>query len=57
MIQNNDIIVTKGDKGSSMVLMEKSDYVTKLDVTIEDGIMEDTYIETTDNKLKELSLF
>ena len=57
MIQNNDIIVTKGDKGSSMVLMEKSDYVTKLDVTIDDGIMEDTYIETTDNKLKELSLF
>ena len=32
--------------------MKKSDYVTKLGTMIDDGIMKDTYIETTDNTLK-----
>ena len=35
--------------------MKKSDYVTKLDAMIDDGIMKRTYVETTDNTLKELS--
>ena len=39
--------------------MKKSDYVTKLDTMIDDGIIKgtyaDTYVETTDNTLKELS--
>ena len=39
MIQNKDIVVGKGDKGSSVVIMKKSDYVTKLDTMIDDGIM------------------
>ena len=37
--------------------MKKSDYVTKLDTMINDGIMNGTYIETIDNSLKELSRF
>ena len=37
--------------------MKKSDYVTKLDTMIEDGIIKGTYVETTDNTLKELSWF
>ena len=37
--------------------MKKSDYVTKLDTMIDDGIMKGTYVETTDNTLKELSRF
>ena len=28
MIQNKDIVVVKGDKDSSVVIMKKSDYVT-----------------------------
>ena len=57
MIQNKDIVVVKGDKNPSAVIMKKADYVTKLDTTIDDGIMKGTYVETTDNKLKELSRF
>ena len=54
MIQNKDTVVAKGDQDSSVVIMKKSDYVTKLDTMIDDGIMEGTYIETTDITLKEL---
>ena len=57
MIQNKDIVVVKGDQDSSVVIMKKSDYVTKLDAMIDDGIMKGTYVETTDNTLKELSRF
>ena len=37
--------------------MKKSDYVTKLDTTIDDGIIKGTYVETTGNTLKELQDF
>ena len=45
MIQNKDIVVAKGDTKSIVVIMKKSDYVTKLDTMIEDGIMKGTYVE------------
>ena len=52
------IVVVKDDKeSSSVVIMKKSDYVTKLDTMIDDGIMKGTYVETTDSTLKELSRF
>ena len=35
----------------------KKSYVTKLDTMINDGIIKGTYVETTDNTLKELSRF
>ena len=57
MIQNKDIVVVQGDQDSSVVIMKKSDYVTNLDTMIDDGIMKSTYIETTDNTLKELLQF
>ena len=57
MIQNKDIVVVKGDKDSSVVIMKKSDYITKLDTTIDDSIIKGNYVETTDNMLKELSRF
>ena len=57
MIQNKDIVVVKGDKDSNIVIMKKSDNVTKLDTMIDNGIMKGTYRETTDNTLKELSRF
>ena len=57
MIQNKDIVVVKGDKDSSVVIMKKSDYITKLGTMINDSIKKGTYLETTDNTLKELSRF
>ena len=54
MIQDKDIVVVKGDKDSSVVIIKKSDYVTKLDTKIDDGILKGTYVKTADNTLKEL---
>ena len=54
MIQNKEIVVAKGNKDSSVVIMRKSDYVTKLDTMIDDGIVKGTYSETTDSTLKKL---
>ena len=54
MIQNKEIVVVKGNKDSSVVIMRKSDYVTKLDTMIDDGIVKGTYSETTDSTLKKL---
>ena len=47
----------KDDEDSSVVIMEKWDYVTKLDTIIDDCIMKGTYVETADNTLKELLWF
>ena len=57
IIQNKDIVVVKGEKDSNVVIMKKSDYVTKLNTMIDDGIMKGTYVETIDGKLTELSRF
>ena len=57
MIQSKDIVAVKGDKDSSVIIMKKSDYITKLDTMIDDGVMQGTYVETTDNTLKELWWF
>ena len=57
MIQNKNIVVVKSDKESSVVVMKKSDYVTKLDIMFNDGIMKGTSVKSTDSTLKELSRF
>ena len=44
MIQNKDIVVVKGDKDSSVVIMKKLDYATKSDTMIDYGIMRGTYV-------------
>ena len=49
MIQNKNIVVVKCDKDYSVVIMKKSDYISKLNTTIGDRIMKGTYVETTDN--------
>ena len=53
--KKKDIVNVKFDKGSSIVIMKKSHYLNKLDTVIHDDIITDTCIETTDNRLKELS--
>ena len=47
MIHNKGVIVFKGDKDSSVVIMKKSDCLMKLDTMIDNGIMKGTYVETT----------
>ena len=46
------MVVVKGDKDSSIVIMKKLDYLAKLDTVIHDGIIKSTCIETTDNTFK-----
>ena len=42
MIQDKDIVVVKGNKDHSIVIMKRSDNVTKLETMIDDGIMKGT---------------
>ena len=42
MIQDKDIVVVKGNKDHSIVIMKRSDNVTKLETMIVDGIMKGT---------------
>ena len=42
MIQDKDIVVVKGNKDYSIVIMKRSDNVTKLETMIGDGIMKGT---------------
>ena len=43
-----------GNKGSSIVIMNKKDYNRKIDDMINEGIQQGKYEETDDNILKEL---
>ena len=55
--ENKDIIILSADKESCRVIINKRDYVRKVDQMIEDGITEDNYIETSDDTLFDLKLF
>ena len=49
MIQNTHTIVVKVTKILVQVSQKKIIYVTKLDTMVDDGIIKDTYKETTNN--------
>ena len=38
LIQNKDVVILKGDKDSSIVIMNKTDYITKVETMIEERI-------------------
>ena len=42
MIQDKDIVVVEGNKDYRIVIMKRSDNVTKLETMIDDGIMKGT---------------
>ena len=52
-----DLVVLSGDKDSSVVIMQRADYVNKLETMIEEGIANGKYVVTEDNTLKDLNLF
>ena len=55
--KNKDIVTLSADKESCTVILNKSDYVFKVDQMIEDGITEGKYIETSDNAFCDLKRF
>ena len=54
---NPDIVVLNGDKDSSVIIMDKLDYIRKTNDMIEEGIRDGKYVETTDNTHKNLANF
>ena len=54
---NQNIYVISGDKDSSVIIIDKNDYINKLESTINEGINKGAQVQTTDNTLKDLELF
>ena len=52
-----NIVALSGGKDSSVVIMQRVDYVSKLEAMIQEGIANGKYIETEDNTLKDLRTF
>ena len=50
-------MVLSGDKDSSVVIVQRADYVTKLETMTKEGITNGKYVETDDNTLKDLKSF
>ena len=57
LIRNKDIVILKGDKDSSIVIMNKSDYINKLEEMITEGIEKGVYEISEDNTLQDLKRF
>ena len=57
LIKNEDIVIIPGDKDSCVVIMNKSDYVQKLQQMINDGIEKGVYAESENNTIVELNRF
>ena len=54
---NDDIVILAGDKDSSVVIMNKTDYQNKVNSMIEEGIQQRKYNITDDTTLKDLEHF
>ena len=42
LIHNKEVVILKGDKDSSIVIMNKTNYITKTETMIEEGIKNGT---------------
>ena len=54
LIWKSDIVILRGDKDSSVVIMSRSDYIQKLEGAIEEGVKKSTYKKTEDTTLQDL---
>ena len=57
LINNKDVVILKGDKDSSIVIMNKTDYIKKIETMIEEGIKNGTDAETDDTTMQDLKRF
>ena len=55
--QDENIVIILGDKDSRVVIMDKSDYIQKLEDMIEEGISKGTYEGMNDTTLQDLKRF
>ena len=52
IIRKSNIVILRGDKDSSVVIMNRSDYIKKLEGVIEEGVRKGTYKKTEDTTLQ-----
>ena len=57
LIHNKDAVILKGDKDSSVVIMNTNGYITKIETMIEEGIKNRIYAETDDTTMQDLKRF
>ena len=57
LIQEKDVVAIKGNKDSLVVILNKTDYIEKLENMVKEGIAKGTYISNQDNTIKDLSNF
>ena len=57
LINNLNIVILEGDKESATVIMNKVDYVNKMNQMIESGIEDGTYEESEDTTVEDLKHF
>ena len=57
LIREKDVVVMKGDKDSSVVILNKTEYTEKLENMVKEGIDKRTYTLTQDNTIKDLNNF
>ena len=57
LINDKNTVVVKGDKDSSVVIMNKGDYTSKLQNMIDEGVINGTYILSEDQTFKDLKTF
>ena len=55
LIHNKDVVILKGDKDSSIVIMNKTNYIKKIGTLI--GIKNGTYAETDHTTMQDLKWF
>ena len=53
----NNLVILPGDKYSSVIIMNRSDYTKKVELMLQQGISEGKYVKTEDNVSKELKSF
>ena len=57
LIKDESIAVIPGDKDSAIVIIDKNDYVKKMQKMIDKGIQEGVYAKTENNTLQDLKRF
>ena len=57
LINNKEVAIVPGDKDSTVVVMNRTDYINKMQSMIEEGIQKGVYLPTTDTTLTDLKRF
>ena len=57
LIHNKDVVILNGDNYSSIVIMNKTGYIKKIEIMIEGRIKNGIYAEADDTTMKDLKRF